>query len=255
VDLRVDLKAEKDLDIRIYNQNNTSRFPEGEAIVAWCSPAATCNKGVISSQNLATAEYAGMQVRYSGYNGVNDQKGNEFIDVDSTTVPIKMTAFAFATGPVRVTYSWSKTVSPCCLGTAACEGDFQKDVQKDAVITLGEIPAGVKDLKILLDSTTDVDIQLYDIADGQEASIIRWCGVFSGPDCVAGTLGLDEGFNTAEYKGLTYSYSGYYGTEVDGEQKRGNEYIEISGTTNTPLLMKVFGFDQGTAEVTYTYWN
>ena len=57
-----------------------AKFPEGRAIVAFCeeeSGAPRCNKGVLGSDNgnSGRAEYKGMTVEYSGYNGVDSNSG------------------------------------------------------------------------------------------------------------------------------------------------------------------------------------
>jgi hypothetical protein len=84
-----------------------------------------------------------------------------------------------------------------------------------------------------MQSSDDVDLQLIDASDGTE--IVKWPGgLLDGPtaECVI-------------YLGVKYCYSGYNG--IDGEM--GNEYIELSGTTNRPLTVQVYGYASGAATV------
>ena len=106
VGLRVGLTASQDLDIRIYDSDDNSRFDDGRAIVAWCQDPNACNFGLLNTPGYARTTYKGMDVEYSGFDGVDGNQGNEYIKVNETTIPIKMTAFAFRTGEVDVAYSW-----------------------------------------------------------------------------------------------------------------------------------------------------
>ena len=118
-------------------------------------------------------------------------------------------------------------------------GTFEQYIPWDDVAVVGEIPAGKLDVRIDLESPTDVDVQLIDVFTGEE--IIAWPnGLLSGPseDCV-------------DYEGLVFCYSGY-----DGDQSpwgRGNEWIEITGSTNRPLEMRAFGYESGQAWVDYSF--
>jgi hypothetical protein len=133
-----------------------------------------------------------MEVTYSGINGVDGIFGKEYLRIaGATTVPILMKAFAFEAGGVDVTYSWARTVSSCCLGTAACtvpthayrhrldcrhtrthryicthththththtltlpQGSFERTLSSSAVLTLGDIPEGVQSLVITITIT------------------------------------------------------------------------------------------------------
>jgi hypothetical protein len=133
VNLKATTKA--DLDLRIYDPSITSKYAEGQAILAWCKEP--CNNGAIAGNNAieqTSGTYAGMDITYSGVNGVNFNFGEEFISIPGkTTVPIVMKAFAYEAGAVDVTYSWDKTVSSCCLGTAACTGTFDRTLAKKMV--------------------------------------------------------------------------------------------------------------------------
>ena len=54
---------------------------------------------------------------------------------------------------------------------------------------------------------------------------------------------------TAPYKEMTITYSGYNG---DGTNY-GNEFITVKGTVSTPLTMKAFGYAAGQATVEYAW--
>ena len=128
-----------------------------------------CTQGLLWGPFAETlGDYQGMSIAYSGYNGVNFQLGNEYITISGkTTVPILMEAYAYKAGTASVAYSWTRTVSACCLGTAPCGGSFSETLGLNEIVTLGNIPAGVKSLEITLTTSgADVDIQLYDADDG-----------------------------------------------------------------------------------------
>jgi hypothetical protein len=248
VGLNVNLKAttRADLDLRIYDPTSTSQFAEGKAIVAWCSEP--CNNGAIggnSAIEVTSGTYAGMDITYSGVNGVNFNFGEEYISIaGKTTVPIVMKAFAYEAGAVDVTYSWTRTVSSCCLGTAACTSSFVKTVSAGEVTTLGDIPAGVSRLEIYITTTgADLDIQLFDKGNGGNAIIGYGMNAPNG-------MGDNIQYMKGDYRGRTYHYSGFNG--VDG--MFGNEFVKIDGVTNTELTMKVLGFTSGEGTITYSYY-
>lgn len=257
-DVYVRLESDEDIDIALYDIEDTSKFREGTAVVAWCGTKG-CNQGVLGmSGGLENATYqrpgiADMKIQYSGYNGEGGKLGHEFIRIfGETSAPLMMKAYAYQTGKAKVSYFWGPAKDPCCLGTEACKGTFQQDVASSGTIDVGEIPAGKKDVTINLKAAggKDVDVQLFDLADKSEfdegKAIIAWCG----------TRGCNKGllngplFGTAEYQEVTYEYSGY-----NGISHKGDETISVVGVTNRPLMMKVFGFEAGIANVTYSYWN
>ncbi len=108
-------------------------------------------------------------------------------------------------------------------------GEFQQFIPLKQLITVGEIPADKKNVKINLVANKDVDIQVIDKTTGYE--IVAWpSGQLNGPAEECGS-----------FDGVTYCYSGF------------NEWIEIHGTTNRPLIMRAYGYAAGSAEVTYSW--
>jgi hypothetical protein len=116
-------------------------------------------------------------------------------------------------------------------------GNFQQQIEKNKVVEVGEIPAGLKNVVITLRSDEDVDIQLIDKTSGDE--IISW------PD---GFL-QDATRQTIRYRGLDIVWSGFDG---DGTGL-GHEYITISGWSNRDFIMRAFGYVAGYAEVDYSW--
>ena len=237
------------MDVQIYDVEDTSKFSEGKAIVAWCDNPKKCNIGALGSdEGKGYASYKGMRVGYSGYGGVAGKPGKEYITIEGeTTTSLMMKAYAFQAGVAVVDYSWDRVQTGCCLGIAPCSGSFELQVNKDATVNVGDIPVGKKNLEVYLHALKDVDMQLYDVLDTSKFSegraIIAYCDTHS---CNKGLLGNNDGTaETAKYKNLTYSYSGYDGT---GNSK-GNEYIKVTGVSNTRLSMKVFGYSAGVALV------
>jgi hypothetical protein len=249
--IRIALKAVTDIDISLYDTEDSTDYSEGKAIVAWCS--GVCNQGILGLlPGQESATYKGMTISYSGYNGDGVSLGNEWIEISGeTTTTLMMRAFAYATGEAEVEYSWGQSQSSCCLGVAPCGGSFAQPILQGSIVEVGRIPVGKVNIRIDLRSAFDVDIQLYDLADtsafSEGKAIIGWCGA---QNC---NLGLLNGPSAQSivYGGITYKYSGYNG---DGKSL-GNEFIEITGTTTRPLVMTAFGFQPGEAEVQYTFWE
>jgi hypothetical protein len=253
--VKVFLSAAADVDVQIYDQDDTSTFPEGKAVVAWCADAKTCNIGALGSDEGAGAvTYREMRVKYSGYGGVDGKPGREYITIEgkaSTTLVMK--AFAFQPGEAVVKYEWSRVQTGCCLGIAPCSGSFELQVPKDAVAKLGDIPIGKKNLEVRLNAKEDVDIQLYDKSDtstfSEGKAIIAYCDT---DGCNKGALGNNDGTpESTAYKDREYSYSGYEGST----NSKGDEYLRVKGVSNTLLSMKAYGYAAGTAIVSYSYYE
>eukprot|EP00966_Prymnesium_polylepis_P220854 5108034-Prymnesium_polylepis.1 len=119
--------------------------------------------------------------------------------------------------------------------------------------TVGSIPPGKYAVQILLDSTKDVDVQLWDGA----VPLISWCEKkpktrASQITKACGLLPSDPDTSSEEsvdYQGMRITYSGYSG--VGGAP--GKEFITIQGKTATTLTMKAFAFEAGSATVNYKW--
>lgn len=260
--VEVFLEASADLDIQLYDLGDTTQYKEGKAIVSWCNRTADpqCNLGDLGNNagqhavvytNQPTG--ATMTIEYSGYNG-DGAVGNEYIKISGESVtPMMMKVFAFKTGEAKVDYKWSFARNDCCLGLGVCGGSFKTPVAYKVVLDVGAIPAGKIDVSVTLEGQGDIDIQLYDREDTsflEGAAIVAWCHRSAEPGCNLGPLhgAIAE---SVDYQDLTYFYSGYNGLDGDA----GKESISITGTSNRELMMRVFGYTEGEALVTYTYWN
>jgi len=146
---------------------------------------------------------------------------------------------------VRAGFDWGD-------GCGGGSGEFTQNLPTAGeTASIGEIAVGKWNLLIKLESTKDVDVQLFDKNDetcsGGEKAIIAYS---EKKGCGKGTLGNNDGTKESTvYKGMHISYSGYYG--VDG--KVGFEYIRLEGEVKTPLIMKAFAFEAGDAKVTYEW--
>ncbi len=119
-------------------------------------------------------------------------------------------------------------------------GTFVEFINQGSLTEVGEIPSGKVDVTIELESPRDLDIQLLDLDTGTE--IIAWPnGLLNGPS---------GGCTT--YEGVEFCWSGYNGDQTPAG--KGNEFIEINGTTNRPLLMKAYGYQAGDSDVTYSFF-
>jgi hypothetical protein len=120
----------------------------------------------------------------------------------------------------------------CSSGT----GSFEQVVPYGRAVEVGEIPRRKLGIRIDLTAPVDIDVQLVDVEGNAE--IVGWpAGLISGP-----------GRECAEYEAVTYCYSGYAGDGAGGR-----EWIEVKGATNRRLLVRAFGYAEGTAQITYQW--
>ena len=206
-DIRIDLEASTDIDIQIYDLEADDTFEEGRAIVAWCGNSG-CNLGDINGPAEEETFYEGMRIRYSGYNGVNGQLGNEFISISGeVTRNLMMRVYAYQTGTSTVNYSWQRSQTPCCQGTAVCTGSFEMEIEQNEIVSVGTIPKGKRDVQVRLSAPTDIDVQLYDLESTENfeegKAIVAWCHRFG---CNLGVLGRSPTLSTAMYRDRTYEY-------------------------------------------------
>ena len=219
--LRISLTSDEDVDIRLYGAND-------EKIVHWPG-------GLLNRSSAQTEPYKGAAVTYSGYGGVEGNRGHEFIEVTGST-PEAMTikAFGYEAGFATVNYSWAGKDN--CQSAHLGSGNFTQVVLQNETTQVGTVPPDVQDVEITLQSATDIDVQLFG-ADG--TPIIAWpSGLLPG-----------AGFSQVTYNGMLIEWSGYSG--VDGDA--GHEFVRIVGGTTESLIMKVYGYAAGTAEVSYSW--
>ena len=92
-DVYIKLTSTKDLDIQLYSAS-------GEAIIAWPN-------GKLSGPRKQSINYHGMRIEWSGYNGVDGNKGNEYIKISGeTTQEFIMKVYGYQAGEADVDYSW-----------------------------------------------------------------------------------------------------------------------------------------------------
>ncbi|CAA6801613.1 MAG: Unknown protein [uncultured Sulfurovum sp.] len=177
-----------------------------------------------------------VNITYSGYNGTNGNKGHEFITVHgSTPEAMTMKAFGYRSGYATVNYSW--TGKDNCEQNTDGNGMFVQTLRENDISLVGTIPPNVQNLEIHLKSSSDLDIQLYS-QDG--TAIVSWqpTGLLSGP--------IKQ---SILYNDMNITWSGYNGTNG----KQGHEYITVTPKTAEVLVMKVFGYEAGEANVTYSW--
>ncbi|RUM69545.1 MAG: hypothetical protein DSZ09_05540, partial [Sulfurovum sp.] len=220
--LHINLVSDKDVDIRLYGENN-------DKIIHW-------PYGILSLPREESKAYKNVTITYSGYNGVEGKKGNEFITIAKTTpTKMRMEAFGYESGYATVNYSW--TGKEGCSPKKAGTGDFTQNIKSQETSLVGTIPPHIKDVTIQLTSDKDLDIQLYG-ADG--TAIVSW---------EPKGLLFDSDKKEIDYHGMHIEWSGYDGVN----EQKGNEYIKITGTTSEMLVMKVHGYEAGTAHIKYKW--
>ena len=91
--LEINLTSSSDIDIQLYGE-------DGTAIIKWPD-------GLLAGANVQTIEYHGMQIEWSGYNGVGGNRGHEYIKVSGLTTEIlTMKVYGYQAGFADVDYSW-----------------------------------------------------------------------------------------------------------------------------------------------------
>lgn len=227
-DVEINLSSSKDIDIQLYDKET------GEKIIHW-------PYGLLSRSGYQSVVYHDVLVEWSGYNGDGSGPGNEFVRISGASdsmAPTKrafiMKVFGYNAGSADVDYSWA---GANCDASAGGSSSFAQQIVKNAVVDVGQIPVGINNLQITLESAQDVDIQLYDADNG--TAIIAW------------PAGLLNGSSTQStvYENMDIEWSGYNG---DGSNP-GREYIKITGKTTKSLKIKAFGYQSGLATVTYSW--
>jgi murein DD-endopeptidase MepM/ murein hydrolase activator NlpD len=235
----ISLTSDEDVDIRIYDAYGTIGTP----VVHWPN-------GILNGESVQSAEYNGIEIEYSGYNGDGTGLGHEYITIIGTTQnAFIMKAFGYMAGYAQVDYSWEgrEANQSCDTPAENGAGTFQQQIQHYAgdfenAVTVGTIPSGITDVYISLISDEDVDIRIYDTygtLGTLGTPVVHWPnGILNGGSA-----------QFAEYNGIELEYSGFNG---DGTGL-GHEYIKIIGTTQNDFIMKAFGYMAGDATVNYSW--
>lgn len=126
---------------------------------------------------------------------------------------------------------------PLCDDYDHGEGQLIGTVQAQASVAqvLGQIPAGKAEVHLALTSFNDIDLQLY---HGDRALVDSQNGLLN-----QATL------SSTQYQGLTITYSGYAGDETS----HGNEFIHLSGITDSPLTIQIMAREPAQIEFTYQW--
>jgi len=149
-----------------------------------------------------------------------------------------MSAFGYRDGEAVVSYEYG--APPNCVDSG--EGEFAQWVSHSNVLAVGQIPAGKWNVDVQLEARggRDIDIQLFD----GDYAIVKWDANESN---VGDLSGPTQG--TTDYEGMKITYSGYNGRD----QNWGKEDIRVSGKLTRTLTIKVFGYAEGYADVTYSW--
>jgi hypothetical protein len=219
MDVRIELTSDADVDIQLIDTAT------GTELIAWPN-------GLIADSEEGCSTFEGVEFCYSGYNGDGTNLGHEWIEVRGATQrDLEMRAYGYAAGDAQVDYSWKAL--PDCVDTG--DGEFTTFLQEQQVTEVGSIPAGKDNVRIELESSADVDIQLFD----GDTALVQWPnGRLNG-----------AGESSFEYNGVTVTYSGYNGNGTN----LGHEFISIEGELQSEFTMKAFGYQTGTADVKYAW--
>lgn len=258
-DVTITLESSVDVDVQLYDLDDIRKFPEGQALIAFCAQQG-CNSGKLTTPSVKTEGYWGVQYTYSGYEGKSGNKGHEYISVEGVTNrDLSMKAYGYEAGNAVISYEyWEPREDDAggfdFSGCDAGSGNFNLDL-KDArkTVTVGTIPKGVYNVRVYLDSDSDVDVTLYDMDDKElykdGKAVVAWCSTSKDPNCNIGLLkGSGKGETT--YHGMKVNYSGY-----GGDGGKGKEYITIEGETTRAFSFKAYAFTTGSATVRYEWDN
>jgi hypothetical protein len=121
--VRIDLQADTDFDLHL--------FEGTEPIVGWDDDG---NLGVLSAPGPQLLPYEGMNISWTGFQGMSGDPGREVIEIDGVLpAPLRLEVFAYREGRGTVTYRWGVGAGvlcgslnlPVCLGGLTCkDGNF-----------------------------------------------------------------------------------------------------------------------------------
>jgi hypothetical protein len=176
IGLMISMKSDKDLDIQVTSSDVIDINSEDEE---WPTEVINWTGEIITEGTEVTKTWNGDSITYSGYTGMAGSPGNEFVVFnDETSNSYRMYAYGYEAGFATVEYSWTGQVG-CDPGNAGSSGPdpygkgaFQQTIAQGAVVMVGELPAGLRDVYVRLDSPADIDIQLYD----GETAVVNWQG-------------------------------------------------------------------------------
>lgn len=221
----VDLKSAADVDLHVYEKET------GVWLVGWPS-------GQINAHDKQTLNEVGdMSIVWSGYLGINGNAGHESLNISTSSSALVLKAFGYRAGTAKVNYGFEST---------ACKKSFKAEVGKGVVMTLGSIPAGLKGVKVKLQSDVDIDIQLAIASTGKK--IVCW----NKKSCIEDGLSSDKKQSKIVElpggKDQSLTYSGY-----NGDKAVGDEYLYFNSDTAVQYDLQVLGYKNGVAKVTYEF--
>ena len=88
------------MDIQLYDTEDIASFAERAAVIAYCSPASTCNYGNLTTAEEIEGTYRGLTYRYSGWEGISGDPGRE------ANRALQMSAYGFDSGTATVFYTY-----------------------------------------------------------------------------------------------------------------------------------------------------
>ena len=119
------------------------------------------------------------------------------------------------------------------LSNASGSGSITTSATVGSSTTIGDLPLGIADVYIELDSIVDVDIEL-----------------FSGSTCLISRSMSSPKREHSNWNGLRLEYSGFRGEDTNSTL--GEEFLFVSGVIPSALTFKVYGAQSGS--VTIKYW-
>lgn len=168
-------------------------------------------------------------------------------------------------------------IDPCVDGNES----FDKKITHGDTLTAGEIPKGVRNLKIILDASSDIELYLFEkngdkirtvFCGNQEVSSAGECSnpvlgaiekkvtTQSGSQTFTQSFGLSGRKVSTDFYGSKIEYSGHYSEltpSIDQRAYNGErgsyEYILIEGVNPKDLILKVYGHQEGQAKVSYSW--
>lgn len=156
---------------------------DGTEIVSWPS-------GILNGPAAQSTTYRGMEILWSGYNGIGGDWGHESIEiVGAVSRPLIMKAFGYEAGDAEVTYSWGAGAGATCLGIAMLSCD--PGLWCKAVQTWVSDPAGSCHTELWCESDSSAAADCANVMHPQvpgffgcEGYSCGWnaCGAVNDPD-------------------------------------------------------------------------
>ena len=158
--------------------------------------------------------------------------------------------------------------SDCCMGLDLCYGSAEAILENDEVQFVTDIPTGVTDVTIELESVGDSDFDILLFEKTTKSPILRWCNTTADPECGFGPLSsasdvdstwpqgpVNDGTIYVQYSG----FNGEWGGNLNDLTGFGDETLKLNSVEKTTnglsqeLRMSFYAYVGGSGEISYSF--